>query len=125
MSTGKAISTSRTSFSQGEACQTVRSLIDEGLRADVSDHWYFTRPHNTATLEKLLDCFSTYPSPCPPRPLIISGWWYTAEVTTRGTSGEVIWQKGIMKFVDDLGLGFIAVGPYTNWITVAEMMPDV
>jgi hypothetical protein len=90
-----------------------------------SDHWYFTRPHNIATLEALLDCFTSYPSTCPARPLIISGWWYTAEVPSSATSGEVIWQKGIMQFVEALGMSFIAVGPYKNWIQVAEMMPDV
>lgn len=83
------------------------------------------RPSNIATLEKLLKCFTTFPSPCPPRPLIISGWWYTAMGNGRGVSGEAIWQKGLIQFIEKLGLGIITAGPYTNWITTAEMMPDV
>jgi len=80
-------------------------------------------------LRKLLLCFlppshANYTS-CPPKPLILSGWWYSAQVVTAATTGEVIWQTGLMKQLEALDVGFIAVGPYENWITVAEMMPDV
>ena len=42
-----------------------------------------------------------------------------------GVSGEAIWQKGVLEYVEELGLSIMSVGPYNNWITVAEMMPDV
>ena len=95
----------------------------------VSPHWYFTVEHNLQVLHTLLLCFlpPSHPSSknCPPKPLVLSGWWYTAEVITGATTGEVIWQTGLMKALEQLGLYYIAVGPYLNWITVAEMMPDV
>lgn len=91
----------------------------------ISDRWWFTQKDNLAVLNHLLTCYATFPSPCPPRPLIISGWWYTAMGIGSGVSGEAIWQKGVLEYVEELGLSIISVGPYNNWITVAEMMPDV
>lgn len=104
-------------------------MMATGVTAHNSPHWYFTREHNKTTLRKLLKCFlplshAEY-TVCPHKPLILSGWWYSAEVITKATTGEVIWQTGLMKQVEALDLHFIAVGPYENWVTVAEMMPDV
>lgn len=90
-----------------------------------SDHWYFTEKDNIEVFERLLGCFSTFPSPCPPKPLILSGWWYTAMGIGSGISGEAIWMKGILEYVEELNMSIIAVGPYENFITVAEMIPDV
>ncbi|WVQ78016.1 hypothetical protein IAT38_000097 [Cryptococcus sp. DSM 104549] len=92
-------------------------------------HWWFTRDHNIATLQDISKCFLPVAHPdwkaCHEKPLIVSGWWYTAEVITGATTGEVIWQSSVTKQLSALGYSFIAVGPYGNWQTVAEMMPDV
>ncbi|WVR05095.1 hypothetical protein IAU60_002107 [Kwoniella sp. DSM 27419] len=107
--------------------QTMRVLAREELGKH--DHWYFTRPHNIETLRNISRCFLPVSDPaytkCPEKPLIVSGWWYTAEVITGGTSGETIWQTSIMKLLKTMGYGFVAMGPYGNWNTAAEMMPDV
>ncbi|CAD6573643.1 MAG: hypothetical protein TREMPRED_000875 [Tremellales sp. Tagirdzhanova-0007] len=100
--------------------QTTRVLERE--KKALHEKWYFTSAHNIATLNNLTECFLPIAHPsfaaCPDRPLVISGWWYTAVVLAGDTSGEV-------KQLRELGISFIAVGPYVNWIEVAEMMPDV
>ncbi|WVF72286.1 hypothetical protein IAT40_007098 [Kwoniella sp. CBS 6097] len=107
--------------------QTMRVLAREELGKH--DRWWFTRDHNLQTLRNLTRCFLevTNPefTPCPEKPLIISGWWYTAETVTGSTTGEVIWQSSVVKQLKQLGYYYLAVGPYVNWVTVAEMMPDV
>ena len=102
-----------------------------GCRAhtDLSDHWYFTLKHNRETFYNVSRCFlpvshANY-TKCPDRPLILSGWWYTAVALTGGTSGEVIWQTSVIRQFRQLGYDFVSMGAYENWITVAEMMPDV
>nr|ODN81216.1 hypothetical protein L203_05722 [Cryptococcus depauperatus CBS 7841] len=93
------------------------------------DHWYFTVEHNRETLQNMTRCFLPVADPnyisCPERPLVLSGWWYTAEVLNGATTGEVMWQRSVVKQLAMLGYFFVAVGPYKNWITVSEMMPDV
>ncbi|WRT67044.1 uncharacterized protein IL334_004010 [Kwoniella shivajii] len=107
--------------------QTMRVLERE--EKSEHDHWYFTKQHNIDTLRDLTFCFLPITDanwmPCHEKPLIVSGWWYTAEVITGATTGEVIWQGSVVKQLKMLGYSFIAVGPYVNWIEVAEMMPDV
>jgi len=46
-------------------------------------------------------------------------------VITKATSGEVIWQTALTEMASELGIDYVAFGPYENWVTVAEMMPDV
>jgi hypothetical protein len=58
-----------------------------------SGHWHFTRKDNTATLQKLSKCFlpvehENY-TPCPDRPVVINGYWWSALVALNGTAGEV------------------------------------
>lgn len=57
-----------------------------------SPHWYFVRDYNIATFTNISECFLPDDHPrarqCPPRPLIIDGWWYSAEVPLGGTPGE-------------------------------------
>ncbi|WWC61213.1 uncharacterized protein I303_103793 [Kwoniella dejecticola CBS 10117] len=107
--------------------QTMR-VLDREDKAE-HDHWYFTLIHNRETLRNISMCFLPVSDPdwrlCHEKPLILSGWWYTAEVITGATTGEVIWQSSITKQLKMLGYSFIAVGPYLNWVEVAEMMPDV
>ncbi|WVQ78015.1 hypothetical protein IAT38_000096 [Cryptococcus sp. DSM 104549] len=107
--------------------QTVAVLEREEVNKH--DHWGFTHEHNLATLRNLTRCFlpAAHPdfTPCHEKPLIIAGWWYTAESLTKATTGEVIWMRAILKMLGRLGYSFLAVGPYGNWQTVAEMMPDV
>ncbi|WVQ78012.1 hypothetical protein IAT38_000093 [Cryptococcus sp. DSM 104549] len=92
-------------------------------------HWWFTVDHNVETLEHISKCFLPVTDPewiaCHEKPLILSGWWYTAEVLTGATTGEVIWMSSVVKQLAQLGYSYIAVGPWGNWQTVAEMMPDV
>ena len=97
--------------------------------AHFSGYWGWTRTGNLVTLAKVLRCFlptshADY-TPCPRKPLILSGWWYTAVALTGGTSGEVIWQTSVIRQFRQLGYDFVSMGAYENWITVAEMMPDV
>ncbi|ODO03375.1 hypothetical protein L198_02221 [Cryptococcus wingfieldii CBS 7118] len=101
----------------------------ERERSRKHNHYHFAIDHNIATLEVMLRCFlptsdAEY-TPCHEKPLIISGWWYTAAVLTDSTTGEVVWQRFITQQLEKLGYFWIAVGPYTNWIEVAEIMPDV
>ncbi|OCF39474.1 hypothetical protein I317_06749 [Kwoniella heveanensis CBS 569] len=107
--------------------QTMRVLAREELGKH--DRWWFTRDHNLDTLRNMTRCFLPVIDPefmpCPEKPLIISGWWYTAETITGATTGEVIWQSSVVKQLKQLGYYYLAVGPYVNWVTVAEMMPDV
>ncbi|ODO11552.1 hypothetical protein I350_00333 [Cryptococcus amylolentus CBS 6273] len=123
--------------------QTFKVLERE--RSRKHNHYHFAIDHNIATLEVMLKCFlpTSDPeyTPCHERPLIISGWWYTAAVLTDSTTGEVVWQRSIVspsvtyvkssspgfqtQQLERLGYFWIAVGPYTNWIEVAEIMPDV
>ncbi|WWC69545.1 uncharacterized protein I206_103487 [Kwoniella pini CBS 10737] len=107
--------------------QTMRALEREEKAEH--PHWYFTLQHNLETLRNISSCFLPVTDPdwrlCHEKPLILSGWWYTAEVITGATTGEVIWQSSIVKQLKMLGYSFIAVGPYLNWVEVAEMMPDV
>jgi hypothetical protein len=95
----------------------------------LSPHWYFTLNHNKATLTHLLRCFTPPSHPdhlsCPPRPLVICGWWYCAETLTHATTGEVVWMSSVLDQLKSLDIQFLAVGPYENWIEVVEMMPDV
>lgn len=58
-----------------------------------SSHWWFTNTYNIEVFQNVSRCFlpthhDDY-TPCPDKPLIISGWWYSAEVVSGGTSGEV------------------------------------
>jgi hypothetical protein len=58
-----------------------------------SSHWWFTNTYNIQVFQSVSRCFlpthhDDY-TPCPDKPLIISGWWYSAEVVSGGTSGEV------------------------------------
>ncbi|TYJ57167.1 hypothetical protein B9479_002082 [Cryptococcus floricola] len=98
-------------------------------RSRKHNHYHFAIDHNIATLEVMLKCFlpTSDPeyTPCHEKPLIISGWWYTAAVLTDSTTGEVVWQRSITQQLEKLGYFWIAVGQYTNWIEVAEIMPDV
>jgi len=109
--------------------QCVAGEIPVSHSSHSSATWAFTARHNIPTLQTLLHCFLPQShvnyTACPPKPVILSGWWYTAEVITEATTGEVIWQTGLMEQARELGITFIAFGPYENWITVAEMMPDV
>ncbi|WVQ78014.1 hypothetical protein IAT38_000095 [Cryptococcus sp. DSM 104549] len=107
--------------------QTVRVLERE--EKGEHKHWGFTQQHNIETLRNLTRCFlpvahADY-TPCREKPLVVSGWWYSAETLTKATTGEVIWQRAIIKQLAMIGYSFIAVGPYGNWQVVAEMMPDV
>ncbi|OCF71955.1 hypothetical protein I204_07218 [Kwoniella mangroviensis CBS 8886] len=107
--------------------QTMRVLERE--EKSEHPHWYFTKQHNIDTLRNISECFLSVTDPnwkpCHEKPLILSGWWYTAEVITGATTGEVIWQSSVTKQLRMLGYSFIAVGPHLNWVEVAEMMPDV
>ncbi|WWC90108.1 uncharacterized protein L201_005041 [Kwoniella dendrophila CBS 6074] len=107
--------------------QTMRVLERE--EKSEHPHWYFTKEHNLSTLRNISSCFLPLNDPgwkpCHEKPLIVSGWWYTAETITGATTGEVIWQSSIVKQLKMLGYSYIAVGPYENWVKVAEMMPDV
>ena len=104
------------------------SIVAQSV-SDASQYWGFTREHNIETLKNLTQCFLPITHhdyrPCPPKPLIVNGYWYSAEVILGGTSGETIWQTGVWEAMQTLGMHIIAVGPYENWVTVAEMMPDV
>ncbi|ODN73519.1 hypothetical protein L202_08019 [Cryptococcus amylolentus CBS 6039] len=92
-------------------------------------HWRCTIEHNLDTLKNMSKCFLPVSdpnfTPCPERPLVISGWWYTAVVLAGGTSGETIWQRSIVDRLEKMGYFWLAFGPYEKWIQVAEMMPDV
>jgi len=94
-----------------------------------SPHWYFTVKHNKATLHHLLRCFTppTHPDhiSCPHRPLALVGWWYGAITLNGATTGESVWLASVFSQLKSLGIEWLAVGPYKNWIEVAEMMPDV
>jgi hypothetical protein len=68
-----------------------RALADGILYC--SSHWWFTISYNIQVFQNVSRCFlpthhENYTS-CPDKPLIISGWWYSAEVVSGGTSGEV------------------------------------
>lgn len=56
-----------------------------------SPHWYFTLTHNRETFRNVSRCFlptwHTDYTRCIDKPLIISGWWYTAETITGATTG--------------------------------------
>ncbi|RXK38323.1 hypothetical protein M231_04365 [Tremella mesenterica] len=106
----------------------VQTVIEREEKAE-HEHWYFTKEHNLATFRNVSRCFlpqwhEDY-KPCPDKPLIISGWWYTAVVVVGGTSGETIWQASLYKQLRALDMEVALVGPYKNWVQVAEMMPDV
>ncbi|WVQ78011.1 hypothetical protein IAT38_000092 [Cryptococcus sp. DSM 104549] len=92
-------------------------------------HWGFTRDHNLEALSNITRCFLpvAHPdfTPCHEKPLVIAGWAYTSYVLRGDTSGEVIWQTSLLDQLQILGYSIIIVGPYLNWIEVAEMMPDV
>lgn len=64
-----------------------------GADAPRSDYWYFTRDYNTQVFRNISRCFLPDDHqdfmPCPPKPLILDGWWYSAMVVQGGTSGEV------------------------------------
>ncbi|KAK8869891.1 hypothetical protein IAR55_000459 [Kwoniella newhampshirensis] len=107
--------------------QTQRVLARE--EKGEHEHWFFTRDHNIETLRNITRCFLPVSSPdytpCHEKPLIVSGWWYTAETLDGATTGEVIWQSSLVKQLSTLGYSYISVGPYVNWVEVAEMVPDV
>lgn len=70
-----------------------------------SEHWYFTRNYNIALFGNISQCYlpewhDDFKA-CPPKPLILDGWWYSAMTIQGGTSGEVslhiltfTWQGG-------------------------------
>lgn len=53
--------------------------------------------HNVQALARVKMCLLNEIK-CPPRPMIISGWWYIAESVYEngGTTGEVIWMKSVV-----------------------------
>ncbi|ODN84711.1 hypothetical protein L202_00602 [Cryptococcus amylolentus CBS 6039] len=93
------------------------------------EHWYFAVDHNVDTFTKMSKCFLPVSdpdyTPCPEKPLVLSGWWYTATVLTETTTGEVVWQRSVLEQLEKLGYFWVGIGPYQNWIQAAEMMPDV
>ncbi|WVQ78013.1 hypothetical protein IAT38_000094 [Cryptococcus sp. DSM 104549] len=107
--------------------QTVAVLEREEIAAH--DHWHFARDHNIETLGNLTRCFLpvAHPdfTPCPDKPLVIASYWYAAQVLEHATTGESIWMAAVMKQLAMLGYSWIAIGPWGNWQTVVEMMPDV
>lgn len=56
-----------------------------------SPHWFFTLQHNRETFRNVSRCFlptwHTDYTRCIDKPLVISGWWYTAETITGATTG--------------------------------------
>ncbi|KAI9638396.1 uncharacterized protein MKK02DRAFT_10347, partial [Dioszegia hungarica] len=107
--------------------QVQRVLRRENLREH--QHWWFTYEPNVATLYNLTRCFlptdhANY-TRCPDRPVIVNGYWWSAMTIHHGTSGEVIWQESVLKQFESYGIMTLFVGAYENWITVAEMMPNV
>jgi hypothetical protein len=38
---------------------------------------------------------------------------------------QAVWQESIIKLFEEEGMLVLFMGPYENWITVAELMPDV
>lgn len=77
---------------------------------------------------------------------MVSSYWYTATTINGELSGEGIWQASIVSHdylllpgsrwngstdmlqlneMEELGVKWIAVGPYNNFVQVANMMPDV
>jgi hypothetical protein len=98
-----------------------KSPREVGFILTSSVHWYFTLKHNRETFRNISKCFlptwhEDY-TRCIEKPLIISGWWYTAETITGATTGgqsgprrvlmydvsadrsEVIWQSAVVSEV--------------------------
>ncbi|ORX39788.1 hypothetical protein BD324DRAFT_234792 [Kockovaella imperatae] len=111
-----------------EAIQTSGKGFEARTRGRTPS-WTFTHSHNIHALQSLLSCYLPLSDPahvdCPPRPLIIAGWWYTALVLEHATTGETIWMTSLVEMLDELRFFWIAVGPYENWIEVVEMVPDI
>ncbi|KAK4683567.1 hypothetical protein P7C73_g6676, partial [Tremellales sp. Uapishka_1] len=91
--------------------------------------WPLTHRHVLTTLEVLLQCFLPLTAEdhttCPERPVVLSGYWYTAEAWRNGTTGEVIWMTSIVNQVQSLGYHVLPIGPYEHWIEFAALIPEV
>ena len=82
----------------------------------ISPHWYFTLEHNRETLRNASRCFlpawhSNY-TRCIDKPLVVSGWWYTAEAITGATTGGELFRLGVAAhqgFSADNHRGYMAI----------------
>lgn len=63
--------------------------------------WTFALEHNLQALRKLSACFLPEIDPlhaaCPARPLVISGFWWTATQLDGDTAGEAVWQGSLVR----------------------------
>jgi hypothetical protein len=90
----------------------------------LSDHAY---RHNLESVGRLKACL-TGKLRCPPRPLIISGYWYFTEAANparSSTTGEVIWMKSVQDQLHANGYITLGVNAYQEMVALSKWLPDL
>lgn len=82
--------------------------------------------HNFEALARVKQCILGEIQ-CPARPVILSGWWWTAVAveSSAENAGEVIWMRSLVEQVENNGFSVVSTWDYSKWVVLSHYIPDL